>query len=408
MRRHSIAAALVSVAVLAGGCSLHPNDHTLPGQVALGSDGYTVTGVFDKVDNLVPNSTVQHDDVVIGTVTKIGVDGFKARVTMRLKKSEKLPANVRFTIGQKTLLGAQFVDVVDPVTASGRLADGAVLRQDLTGNYPETEKILAGVSLLLNNGGLSQISDITSELNTTLDQRVPDTRDLVTRLNRLLTALDERKTDIVRALESLNRLTKVVARQRATVARAIDDVGPGLAALERQRDLLVDATSSLGHFSATANQLVNVSQESLLANLGALRPILKELEKSGDALPKSLDFLVTIPFPVSTTPQALKGDYGNLFLTLDASVPSLLSAFVGTGTEADTSSSLSDPVAGPLGNDPATQKAVDDLVGGSASSPGAGSRGDGASSAGTGPSSSPTPSASPSCNVISALLGGCR
>ncbi|MEH3034796.1 MAG: MCE family protein [Aeromicrobium erythreum] len=403
MRRAT--AVVVALALVAGGCSLHPNDNTLPGQVALGSDGYTVTGVFDKVDNLVPNSTVQHDDVVIGTVTKITVVDFQAHVTMRLRKSERLPANVRFTIGQKTLLGAQFVDVVDPPDPSGSLRAGAVLRQDLTGTYPETEKILAGVSLLLNNGGLSQINDITTELNTTLDQRVPDTRDLITRLNRLLRTLDARKDDIVRALESLNRLTRTIARQRATVARAIDDIGPGLAALERQRALLVDATTTLGRFSATTNQLVNASQESLLANLGALRPIVKELERSGKALPESLDFLVTIPFPVSTTPKALKGDYGNLFLTLDASVPSLLSAFVGTGAAADTSAAMSDPLADPLGADDRTRRSITDLLGGSAQEkPRAGT---GASPTPR-PSSSATPQAEPSCTVVTALLGGCR
>ncbi|MEO6472609.1 MAG: MlaD family protein, partial [Aeromicrobium sp.] len=108
---------------------MNPNGNTLPGQIGLGSDGYTVTATFDSIENLVPNSTVQHDDVTIGTVTRIKVVNWKARVTMRLKKSQNLPANAMFTIGQKTLLGAQFVDVVAPPRPEGKLGPGVTVTQ---------------------------------------------------------------------------------------------------------------------------------------------------------------------------------------------------------------------------------------------------------------------------------------
>jgi phospholipid/cholesterol/gamma-HCH transport system substrate-binding protein len=395
MMRRALALGVASLLVMSG-CALHPNDNTLPGQTAVGSDGFTVTATFDTIENLVPNSTVQRDDVVIGTVTRIKVADWKAIVTMRLKKSERIPANATFTIGQKTLLGAQFVDIVDPPSPRGVLADGAKVRQDKTAGYPETEQILSAVSLLLNNGGLSQVSTITGELNKTLDHRVPDARQLIRQLNELLGTLDRRKTDILRTLDSLNSLTKRIADERKTVTRAIDTIGPGLESLNAERTQLVDAVSSLGQFSTAANRLVNTSQQALLSNLGALRPILADIDRAGDDLPKSLDFLISLPFPVLSTDEAVKGDFANLFATLDVSVPSLTTAFLGQAAGESPSIQATDPVAGPVGSDANLLADLAGKVGEDSSA--------GASAA---PAPKPTPSGSTGCGLLEKLLGGC-
>ena len=93
----SLGAAVIGLVSLTG-CQLHPNDNTLPGQVAVGDDGYTVTVYFDRIENLVANSTVQRDDVTIGTVAKVEVDDWKAKVTLRLKRSVRIPGNAIFSI----------------------------------------------------------------------------------------------------------------------------------------------------------------------------------------------------------------------------------------------------------------------------------------------------------------------
>lgn len=394
----------LATSLLAGGCFAHPNDTELPGQTALGDDGYTVTATFDSVDNLVPNSTVQQDDVVIGTVTDISVEDWAARVTMRLSRDVSVPANATFAIGQKTLLGAQFIDVVDPADPQGTLEEGSTVAQDVTGLYPGTEQILSAVSLLLNNGGLSQISTITSELNTTLANRVPQARDTVVRLNELTTTLSQRRGDIVATLETLDSFSAQVAAQQETVAAAVTSIGPGIGALESQRDNLVGATASLGTFSTVATQLVNTSQEALLANLGALEPVLADLDAAGAALPQSLDFLVTLPFPVSSTRNALRGDFANLFLTLDVSLPALTSAFLGPDvadppslTAADGASSEAEALALPQG--------LTDLLPPGPTAPQAAGPSAPTPQGGAGPSPQSAP-ATP-CNILSVLLGAC-
>jgi phospholipid/cholesterol/gamma-HCH transport system substrate-binding protein len=331
-----VAAVGALLASLTAGCSLQPNENTLPGQVATGSDGYGVTVHFEAVENLVPNSQVLLDDVVVGTVTVIRVEDWHAVADIRLLDSVPISEDARFTIGQKTLLGAQYVEVNSPrvnATASSAslLADGDEVPVARTGQAPGTEQVLAGVALLLNNGGLSQISTITGELTTALDERQLDARDLVDRSNELLGVLDNTKGEIISALESLERLSRGLADDRDVIARAIDQVGPGLEALEEERARLVDAVTTSGRASTRAVGVIQASQEAILANLASLRPILSNLGKAATRLPEALKIAITIPFPAMTTEKTLRGDYSNLFATIDVSTRSLADLLLGSG-----------------------------------------------------------------------------
>jgi phospholipid/cholesterol/gamma-HCH transport system substrate-binding protein len=333
LRRVAVGALLMP---LTAGCALQPNENTLPGQVATGSDGYGVTVHFEAVENLVPNSQVLLDDVVVGTVTDIRVEDWHAVADIRLLDSVPISDDARFTIGQKTLLGAQYVDVDSPTSdgqasPSTQLAEGDEVPLARTGQAPGTEQVLAGVALLLNNGGLSQISTITGELTTALDERQLDARDLVDRSNELLGVLDNTKSEIIRALESLERLSRGLADDRDVIARAIDQVGPGLEALEEERARLVDAVTTSGRASTRAVGVIKASQEAILANLASLGPILSNLGKAATRLPEALKIAITIPFPAMTTEKTLRGDYSNLFATIDVSTRSLADLLLGSG-----------------------------------------------------------------------------
>jgi phospholipid/cholesterol/gamma-HCH transport system substrate-binding protein len=322
---------ILAVALLSSGCRIQPNDNTLPGQVAVGADGYTVTVHFDQIENLVPNSTVLKDNVVIGTVTSIEVRDWQAVVTLRLLRDVPLASDVVFSIGQKTLLGAQYVDVVagDPSPSRELLADGDVVPTGQTGSYPATEQVLGAVALLLNNGGLSQISTITGELSTALNGRVPDTKGLIRHANDLLAVLDDNRHEIVAALKSLDTLTTGLRADQSELVDAIDRIAPGLRVLEQERVRLVGAVTNTARTSTRAVRVIRVSRSALLANLDAFGPILTNLGRVSESLPEALKFGLTLPFPVMTTRNAIKGDYTNLFTTLDLRGSSLADAWLG-------------------------------------------------------------------------------
>jgi phospholipid/cholesterol/gamma-HCH transport system substrate-binding protein len=398
--------AVVAVALLGTGCDIQPNDNTLPGQVAVGDDGYTVQVHFDQIENLVPNSTVQKDNVVIGTVGEIRAEGWEAVVDLHLLDDVRLPADAVFSIGQKTLLGAQYVEVSDPAGATGTrptgagLADGAVVPVAQTGTYPATEQVLGAVALLLNNGGLSQISTITGELSTALRDRVPDTRGLIRHTNELLSVLDANRSEIVRALESLDSLSAGLRRDQRQIATAIDRITPGLKVLNQERNRLVKAVTRTSRTGARATEVIHASETALLANLDSLGPILTNLGQASESLPESLKLALTIPFPVMTARNALRGDYANLFATLDLRDQSLLGSWLGLIGVPQTA-----PADAPVPETPAVPETPVPAPG----TPGpTGEATPGDQPATPAPAAPAAPSEQPSgCGLLKKILGGC-
>ncbi|WP_182481558.1 MCE family protein [Nocardioides immobilis] len=320
----------IALVLLGAGCAIQPNDNTLPGQTAVGDDGYTVEVHFDQIENLVPNSTVQMDNVVIGTVASIDTADWQAVVELRLLDDTPVPENAVFSIGQKTLLGAQYVEVVARRQQSGSsLADGDVVPVDQTGTYPATEQVLGAVALLLNNGGLSQISTITGQLSTALQGRVPDARGLIRHTNDLLAVLDSNREEIVAALESLDALSAGLRSDQDRLVSAIDRITPGLRILEEERERLVSAVTNTARTSNRAVRVVRASESALLANLDALGPILTNLGRVSGSLPEALKFGISLPFPAMTGSNAFKGDYLNLFTTFDLRGSTLADAWLG-------------------------------------------------------------------------------
>src|SRR3954462_9570321 len=122
----AFAVLLVVCAVLLSGCR-GLTDVRLPGGNA-NEHPYTVTVIFDDVLNLEQQSAVRVNDVAVGDVAKIRNAGFKARVTLRIKKNIVLPANTFAELRQTSLFGEKFVALgppPPPEQPEGRLTNGA-------------------------------------------------------------------------------------------------------------------------------------------------------------------------------------------------------------------------------------------------------------------------------------------
>ena len=66
---------------------------------------------FPDVLDLVPQSTVKVNDVTVGKVTDVELDGYAADVTLLLRNDVDLPDNAEAEIRQTSLLGEKFVSL---------------------------------------------------------------------------------------------------------------------------------------------------------------------------------------------------------------------------------------------------------------------------------------------------------
>ena len=314
-------ALLLSGAVLLTGCGFK-GAASLPLPGGEGGGGYKVTIEFSDVLDLVPQSAVKTDDVTVGRVESVELSGYTAKVVALVDRKVKLPANSTVSLRQTSLLGEKFVSIEPPTGEAprGELRDGDIVGLDRTTRNVEIEELLGALSLVLNGGGLEQLQTINRELAKALGGREAEIKDLLKQLNTFIGGLDAQKDQIVRALDALDRLTQRFADNRETLAVALRDIPGGVRELNAQRDELVTLLQSLDKLSVVSTRVINASQKNTVENLRLLQPILAQLNEAGTAFPRSLELLLTYPFP-RTVVDAVHGDYTNLYVSLQLKPP---------------------------------------------------------------------------------------
>jgi phospholipid/cholesterol/gamma-HCH transport system substrate-binding protein len=334
-------AAIAATATALSGCSFNGvSSLPLPGGPDLGSHPVTVKIEFANVLDLVPQSAVKVNDVSVGKVEDIelaggvpGQGGWHALVTVKMRGDIDLPDNSIATVSQTSLLGEKFVEIEAPKyeAPNGKLGTGDLIPLNRTSRGTEIEEVLSAMSLLLNGGGLEQVSTISHELQAAMNGRTGTIRSVLERVDTFAGTLDRNRAAITRALDSIDRLTGKLADERKTIQDTIDETGPAIAVLDRNRADLTKMLVALDKLSRTTTNVINRSKTDLLANLRDVDKILRNLNKAGNDLPRSLESLITFPFP-ATFENVIEGDYGNVRLTVDLDFESIARNLLG-GTD---------------------------------------------------------------------------
>ncbi len=321
-----LAAVVCAGALALTGCDFSVYSLPLPGGADLGDNPYSVQVKFRDVLDLVPQSAVKVNDVTVGKVDKIDLDGYTAEVTVMLRDDVKLPDNAVAEIRQTSLLGEKFVslEVPDQGASGNPLGDGDRIPLARSGRNPEVEEVLGALSLLLNGGGVAQLKTISTELNKALEGREGDVKGVLNQLDTFMGQLDENKEDIVEAIESLNALAVSINEQRGSIELALDEMPEALASIDRQRDDLVKMLDALSSLSSVGTRVIRDSKAATIDSLEQLDPILTKLGEAGDSLPKAFQVFLTYPFVdevVGRNPAQARnlhmGDYTNLSVQMD-------------------------------------------------------------------------------------------
>lgn len=313
--------AVASVVLTATGCAFGGlNSVPLPGAVGRGPGAQIFHVELPNVATMESNSPVTIDDVVVGSVGRMTVQGWHADVEVGVRPGVVVPANVTASVGQTSLLGSMHLELNPPVgqPPTGRLKPGATIPLNKSSTYPSTEQTLSTLAAVVNSGGLGQLGDIVHNVGAALSGREREVRDLLTRLDTLVGIFDDQRDNIVAATKGLNRLAGTFADQRDVVTRALRTVPPALDVLVRERPRLTTALDKLRVFSDTATGLINDTQADLVRNLNNLVPTVCSLAEVGPKLDLAVGFLASaFPYGQGLVDRGVKGDYFNVFLILD-------------------------------------------------------------------------------------------
>ena len=316
------------------GCAFHGlNSLPLPGAVGRGPGADIYHVEMANVVTMESNSPVMIDDVVVGSVGPMKVKDWHADVEISVKRDVVIPANVVASIGQTSLLGSMHLELNPPLgqPGVGRLRPGATIPLSRSSAYPSTEQTLSSLSLVVNGGGLGQIGDIIHNFSAALAGRAGAVRDLINRFDTFVGTLDQQRDNIIASITALDQLAGTFAAQRDVITQALRKLPPALEVLIKERPRLTAALDHLRTFSNTATGLINDTQADLVRNLKNLEPTIKGLADVGPNLDLALAALTVFPFTQNFVDRAIRGDYFNLHVDLDLTIPKLKGGlFLGT------------------------------------------------------------------------------
>ncbi|MFD0688298.1 MCE family protein [Actinomadura fibrosa] len=204
-----------------------------------------LVATFDDAQGLVAGHSVKMSDITIGSVTKVELAGYRAKVTLSVKDGIRIPRGTRAEIKVTSLLGENYVDLqMPPGTSMDRgpfLASGATITdtsvqpafEQVVGQAGPLIKALAGDDVAtVVNAGATALDGNGAKLNSTIakagdllslfaDQRreLGESVDQFARLGRSLAAGDDALNE---APVQLERTTKLLNDDKYKIIKTVD------------------------------------------------------------------------------------------------------------------------------------------------------------------------------------------
>ena len=232
---------------------------TLAGCGGPGTPGpRTATAVFSDVDNLADGAQVQLAEIPIGRVTSIALEGDKAKVTMELSRSARIPANVTAALSQTTILGDQFIEMEVPKsdthvgsgsgTGSGTsrrrrrpvppLRNGAVIAH--TTVVPDVEQLVQAGAQVFGSVSTTELEQIIAAGGEGFAGQEASLKVLLSDLSSVAATYAQHTSQFSTAINGMNQLTATLAPSSGATATAlttlVEDRGDPGAAVVAVRD----------------------------------------------------------------------------------------------------------------------------------------------------------------------------
>ena len=280
-----------------------------------------VSADFATVEGIFPGSRVAILGVEVGTVTSVEPSGETVRVTMRLPRDTKLPADVHAYVMSPAVVSDRFVALGPAHTSGAALRDGAVIPLRRTHAPITWGELSRSVDRLLralgpqglnSDGGLGALIHDAAEM---LGGKGPEFRNMVTELAQASELVVGNADDIGAVLRNLASLADLLAKHRATVGQLATTVSDAAAQFNSQQDAIADTISALSGVLAKVKKLLAEHGDKLVGDLRQLVQVSTTLVAHQRDLAETMD---TLPLALENFGRAVTPD-GRLRIRLDVS-----------------------------------------------------------------------------------------
>jgi phospholipid/cholesterol/gamma-HCH transport system substrate-binding protein len=231
-----------------------------------------IDAVFDSVAGLDDKAAVRVAGVRVGRVDGVGLDGARARVTLRLEQPLQLTLGTKAAIATVGLLGEKYVELIPGPREAAPLPEGAVLEGTTPPSFDDAMAKLDDVvtSIQSVTGSLTGEGQETnmSRLIANLEATSADIRGLVAANREQVTAtignferfsatMAEELPRLTRQIEQvLGQVDSVVAENRANLQGSLENIRDVTESLQTSVDNLNQITGKIAGGEGTIGKLV--------------------------------------------------------------------------------------------------------------------------------------------------------
>ncbi|MFI0367741.1 MlaD family protein [Actinomadura sp. 1N219] len=278
---------IVALALAVSGCS-----YTTAGAP---KGGLTLTATFDDVQQLVAGHSVKMSDITIGSVTKVRLDGYRAKVTLSIEDDVKIPKGTRAEIRVTSLLGENYVDLrMPPGGSMGRgpfLATGDTIAQ--TSVQPAFEQVVGQAGPLIQALAGDDVATVVNAGATALDGNGQKLNMTIAQASGLMKMFADQRRELGESVDRFAKLGRSLAKGDDALNEAPGQLERTTRMLNDDKDKIVKTVDRLTRMARQLNDKVLEGRilrfRKLLADLD---PVLHQLGNNRKRLTSLVEGLV--------------------------------------------------------------------------------------------------------------------
>jgi phospholipid/cholesterol/gamma-HCH transport system substrate-binding protein len=273
MRKVSVAVTVIALSFAA--LAFIPSD----------DDEIILSARFDDVADLAPGAPVMLADVTIGKVEEIELDGTRARVTMSIDSSTRLPQGAIARVRRESLLGEKIIDFVIPETVpvdAPPLQDGAEILQ--TEVRPDLEDLVREGVNVLGPIAASEVATLVDEGAKGFGGRGDELRTMITNFDAIVSAYARNTDDIRGVIENMDRFNTILASRAQAHARSVANTAQSIGMLREEVDRLEAAIRALTRLSIGGRLILEDHSDEMSRFFKQMRVILGVLHEEQDSI----------------------------------------------------------------------------------------------------------------------------
>lgn len=207
----------------------------------------TLYATFDDAQDLTRGHFVEMSNVVIGSVSQLELDGYRARARLDIIDGRDIPEGTKAVIRRTSLLGAHFVDLIPPdgfdPTAGPFLHDDDEIAE--TASQLDVEQLAGQAALVLGAIDAKAVSSTVSAADEGLGGRGTQLNELIAKSAGVVDTLQSQQDALVSAIDGLAAVGAQYAPRSPDLVALLDTVDEATRTVAANRDRAVVATQNL-------------------------------------------------------------------------------------------------------------------------------------------------------------------